>query len=800
MKKLFFFVFTFFFNHLVQADGVNLLSDRLNCSNTYSLCQSCSNNQYLFPLQKFSNNMDALEIEADNSEIINQGDYLISGDVSVRSTDNFLSADKVIISKENKSSTASGSVKYQDEDFLLAGENLKVVRQENSELNIDVSNAKYQELKTKANGKASFINKVNNIARLENSTYSFCPINNNSWFIKADQIKLDLENNRTLATNAKLVFFDVPILYLPKYSWVSSGKGSGFLSPGFNFYKESGSDSTEFQTRLPYYFDIAPDRDLLTAISYLSSRGTVIEGEYRQLLGKKTKDDGLFQIKTNYLFKDKIKKTNRWLLDSSIELEVNNNVHLSVKYNKVSDSNYYKDVLKSQTEVERLKSYVKTEFNYPPLPELKDSGKLDNEKIITVNYGRNKLNSNLNLSQKSYVLSAESEQVVNHGIPDYTKGIEASIFSRKKISESSPVIDLGIVSSKFNHKSAGKDTGIRTHAELSIANNLGSIKFFKSSQLTSNAKLGLTNYSLLNRNNENRLFGSFDLDLAFPSYKNLSLFGTSVRREIRPAISYDYTSKHNQSSIPIFDTTDTIDNILTYSTLRSGERYSGIDRFINKNDITLSLKSTYTELKKPNNTRLDFKLAQRYYGDKDAVSDALNTNFENRRKYSDVAASLDISLDDYDRLESKLLLQIDPKTFKVSKNQLGLTYKIHDRKFVSLTHKDNGSSRTLNLSGAYPISNRIHFFGGLEKSLKTGITNKQTSGIAYEDCCWSARIGHFKEAFVDNVAKYDYSTGFELVFKGLGSTDTNLRNHIETNLPEYKVSLSKENIEAKVLK
>ena len=785
---------------LVQANGINLVNDRSNCSNTYSLCQSCITNQYLFPLQKFSSNIDALEIEADNSEITNKNDYLISGNVSVRSNENFLAADEAIISKENKSLTANGSVKYQDKNLLLGGEALIVRRQENRELNVDMINANYQEIKTKANGKAYFINKVNNIAILENSTYSFCPINNISWLIKADQIELNLDNNRTRATNAKLVFFDVPILYLPKYSWVSSGKGSGFLSPGFNFYKESDADSTDFQTRLPYYFDIAPDRDLLTAISYLSSRGTVLEGTYRQLIGNKTKDDGLFQIETNYLFKDKIKKTNRWLLDSSIELEVNNNVHLSMKYNKVSDSNYFKDVLRMTTEEQRLKSYIKTELNYPPLPEIKDSGKLDDEKIITVNYGRNKLNSNPNLSQKSYVLSAESEQVVNHGVPDYTKGIEASIFSRNKINQTSPFIDLGIVSTKFNHKTVGKDTGIRTHGELSFANNLGAIKLFKSSQLSSNVKLGLTNYFLHNKNNENRLFGSFDLDLAFPSYKNLSLFGTTVRREIRPAISYDYTSKHKQSGIPIFDTTDTIDKILTYSTLRSGERYSGIDRFINENDITLSLKSTYTDLKKPKKTRLKFKLAQRYYGDKDAVSDTLNTDFENRRKYSDIAASLDISLDDYDRLESKLLLQIDPKTSEISKNQLSLTYKIHDRKYVSLTHKDDSTSRTINLSGAYPISNRIHFFGGLEKSLKTGITNKQTSGIAYEDCCWSARIGHFKEAFEDNVAKYDYSTGFELVFKGLGSTDTNLRNHIERNLPEYKVALSEANIEAQVLK
>ena len=93
--------------------------------------------------------------------------------------------------------------------------------------------------------------------------------------------------------------------------------------------------------------------------------------------------------------------------------------------------------------------------------------------------------------------------------------------------------------------------------------------------------------------------------------------------------------------------------------------------------------------------------------------------------------------------------------------------------------------------GPYPLLPPIGVLMtiGIEKSLETGITNKETTGIAYEDCCWSARIGHFKETFVNNVANYDYSTGFEVTFKGLGSSDTYLRNRIKTNLPDYKVNL-----------
>ena len=790
MKKLLVFAcFCLYFIH-VHAEGVNLFDEqKMTCSEVYFVCESCSYNEYLIPIQKLSSNSNALEIEADNSEIINKSDYLITGNVSILSSDNFLTADKVVVSNEGKSSTASGSVTFQDTNFLLKGDKIDLLKNEMDNLEVNVLNADYQDLMTMANGSASSVYKTDEIAILKNSSYSFCPVNINSWQIKAKEIRLNLTNNRAIAERANLVFFDVPILYLPKFSWVASGRGSGFLSPGFNIYKESRLNKSDFQTRIPYYFNIANDRDLLVALSYLSSRGSVFEGKYRQLLNNTNMNDGLFQIEAHYLFDDKISNSSRWLLDSSIELEMNDNAHLSMRYNKVSDSNYFEQVLRNRTSEERLKSHIKLDLNFPALHEIENSGKVDDERILITNYGRNTINNDSDLSQRSFSFSSENEQVVNNGLPKYSKGFEAAIFSRLINKSNASSIDLGLISTKFNHKTPNKTTGLRTHTEINITNYLGAIKPFSSSQITTRTGLSATNYSLDNSSNQTRLNASFDIELALPSNSETNLFGKPVNRNFRPSISYNFTSKIKQSEIPIFDTSDTINNILNYTSLRSGERYDGIDRVTNENDIVLSLSSSYTDINKPNNTRLELKAAQRFYGDKEVVSDAESVNFEKRRGYSDIAASLDYSLDDYDKLKSSLLLQLDPKTLKVNKNQISLVYKPHDRKFLSLSHKETGDGRTLNLSGAYPLNNKFHLFAGIDKSLDTGIINKETTGIAYEDCCWSARIGHFKEAFVNNVANYDYSTGFELSFKGLGSSDTYLRNRIKTNLPDYKVNL-----------
>ena len=107
-------------------------------------------------------------------------------------------------------------------------------------------------------------------------------------------------------------------------------------------------------------------------------------------------------------------------------------------------------------------------------------------------------------------------------------------------------------------------------------------------------------------------------------------------------------------------------------------------------------------------------------------------------------------------------------------------------KFSSIFEMSFYSTNSTN----YCLNNKFHLFAGIDRSITSGINNKETSGIAYEDCCWSARIGHFKETSVNNVANYNYSTGFELSFKGLGSSDTSLRNRIKTNLPDYKKKIA----------
>ena len=749
MKKFLIFIILILGHLIVNAEEVNL-----NCSPTRPLCVNCPEYQTLFPLEQFSENTGSLDIEADESEILEEK-YLLSGSVEINSESLFLSANEVEVSSSDSSILATDNVKFQDESYLITSDYLSAEREDES-LIATATNAYYQDYSAGlggANGYTEVIEKTPSSVLLTNSTYSLCPIDQNDWQIDAAQIELNLKKNRGLADNATLKFYGVPIFYTPKYSWVLSGRGSGFLTPSYSTYNESGQKNDEYSLRVPYYFNLAPDRDLLVALTYMSSRRIIYEGKYRQLISPKISadhEDSSYSIETKYLPEDKITGLKRWLVNFSEELDLSDKIHISAQYNRVSDVKYFEEIERGNADAESLKSSIK--YSY----EDKDN--------------------NLSLS-----VLTEDEQLVNAGTPVYTKALEGS-FSKTLNADQKMPIQVDLVSTRFAHDTATKESGTRTHGNLGISRELN-IYYPK---VTPRASVAITNYSLDNSPNINRTILGSGLDVDFTINNETNLFGYEVNHQISPIISYNYRAKKVQGNIPLFDSTDKYTDIISFADLTSGERYTGLDRITNANDITLSLESTYREIDAAEDDKalLSMKIAQSFYTDDEVVSDSANTNYETRKSYSDIAASIDMSLNKF-ALSSAV--QFNPDQSKIVKKENKFSYSPSSRKFISLSFIDEGTKETEKFYGAYPITDSVHIFGGLDKVTSTGITNAETAGIAYESCCWAFRLAHFKEDTSSD--KYNYSTRMELVFNGLGSTATSLKKKIERKIPGYKANL-----------
>ena len=754
MKKYLIFLVLILSHFSVYAEGV-----KLSCIPNDPACVNCPDYQTLFPLEEFSTNTDSLDIEADQSELL-EGKYLLNGNVEVNSEKLYLAADDVEVSSIDNSLLATGNVKFQDEAYLITGDLLSATRDEDKNLIATATNANYQDFgagRGGANGYTESISKTSTSVLLKNSTYSLCPVNKNDWLIDADQIELNLVKNKGVADNAIVKFYGVPIFYLPKYSWVLSGRGSGFLTPDYSSFTESGQTDNSYSLRVPYYINLAPDRDLLVALNYMSSRRFIYEGKYRQLIAPKLSsehEDSIWSLEAKFLPEDKVTSLKRWLVNFSNEMDINDKTHLSAQYYRASDSEYFKEIDRTNTNVKTLKSFLK--LTYKDVENNLSTG------ILT-----------------------EDEQVVNAGTPGYTRALEGSV-SKTLNADTKMPISLSLVSTKFSHATPTKESGLRTHGDLGVSRLLN-IDYPK---ITPKASVAITNYSLKNSPNINRtVFGS-GLDIDFTINNPSSIFGYKVNHRITPLISYNYRAKKVQGNIPIFDTEDKYTDIISFADLTSGERYSGLDRITNANDITLSLESSYRDIDALDDDKdlLNMRIAQSFYTDDEVVSATSTSNYETRKSYSDIAASIDIALGKYVITNSA---QFNPDTSKIVKKENSLSYTSNSRKFITVSLSKVGTSsgvtETEKLFGAYPVTDSIHLFGGLDKTTSTGVTNSETTGLAYESCCWAFRVAHFKE---DNSSGgFNYSTGMELVLTGLGSTSSPLKGKIEGKIPGYAAKL-----------
>ena len=416
----------------------------------------------------------------------------------------------------------------------------------------------------------------------------------------------------------------------------------------------------------------------------------------------------------------------------------------------MSDAKYFEEIARTNTDTKTLKSSLK--YSY----EDKDN-----------NF--------------SLAILTEDEQIVNAGTPAYTRALEGSVSKTINADQKMP-IQVDLISTRFAHETATKESGTRAHGVLGISRKLN----ISYPIVTPSASVTVTNYSLKNSPNINRtIFGS-GLNIDFTIKNKTNLFGYEVNHQISPLISYNYRAKKVQGNIPLFDSTDKYDDIVSFADLTSGERYTGLDRITNANDITLSLESTYRQIDALTEDKdlLSMKVAQTFFTDDEVVSDSANTNYETRKSYSDIAASIDMSINKF-TLSSAA--QFNPDQSKIVKKENTISYSPSSRKFISLSFIDEGTKETEKFYGAYPITDSIHIFGGLDKNTSTGVTNAETSGIAYESCCWAFRLAHFKEDTASD--KYNYSTRMELVFKGLGSTATSLKKKIERKIPGYTANL-----------
>lgn len=206
-----------------------------------------------------------------------------SGAVEISNDDRVLLADEVSYNQKLGIVTASGNVsllepsgevlfaEYMEiDDELKTGvvESLRILMTDNSRF--------------AANGGRRL---SENRTELVKAVYSPCEICRENpdkpplWQIRAARIIHIRDQHEIEYRDAVLEVYGVPIAYTPYFSHADPTvkRKSGFLVPNFGSSSDLGA-----RVQVPYYFAIAPDRDLTFEPIFTSKEGIVLAGQYRQ--------------------------------------------------------------------------------------------------------------------------------------------------------------------------------------------------------------------------------------------------------------------------------------------------------------------------------------------------------------------------------------------------------------------------------------------------------------------------------------------------------------------------------------
>ena len=705
----------------------------------------CFNNS-LFQNQKLLQEIDSYEIEADHSQIKDQNIFDLNGNVNILGSEFSIDASKATIDKNSNTISAHGNVQYSDLDLQLLSHKVQVFDINSSEKRFSTTESKYFYPDTKIRGNADTISGNKIITELGNATYTLCPIGNSDWLINADKIKINKISNRGEAEQVVLSFYGIPLIYTPSHSWVLKGKGSGFLAPRFGRYDDSSSsDDFNFYTEIPYYFNIAPDKDFLLTHKLLSSRGNIISGAYRQLTyPSKFYDNGKLEIEFDYLDSDEILSERRWKLNSSFQVDINPETELKFKYDRVSDQNYLKEIALQGIGQESILSFLS----------------------INHENTENKL---------AYSIYTEESQQVNNHSASYTRSPEISISKGFELVNDAN-LNLSLNSTKFKIDDKTIVNGNRTHLEATIGKSIDTLDFSFSPNLT----IYQTDYSLNKQADTSRSLYKLNIDSSLNFERELRLMDKNILQTLVPRLAYSFVPKKNQSQIPSFDSADRSNS---YTSMFDGRKYTGLDRISNLNEFTLGVESEFID-DDNGDTFLTLNAAQTFRLEDQTIDG--DGNFVKQKNKSDILTSLEFRHNSI-KLSNKLELD-SGNSSTVNKNNTEFTYLFSPKKFINVGYLDDNGDESTFLNTAIPLNNKIHFFLGTNKSLSLNKINKITAGIGYESCCWAFRLGHFKKLLGGN--DWDHTTSFEIVLKGLSSTSPNFAKTLEKEIPNYLVDFN----------
>jgi LPS-assembly protein len=582
--------------------------------------------------------------------------------------------------------------------------------------------------------------------RMSNATFTTCRPGQDDWSLEAAELELDYEREEGYADSPRLRFFGVPILGAPFASFpLENRRKSGLLTP---YYAQTTTRGLEFG--IPYYWNIAPERDLTLTPVYMGKRGLQLKNHLRYLDRRHAGE-----LKLEYLPDDRDFGDSRTGVSLQHAQSFGHRLNAHLDYNKVSDDRYFVD----------LASQVK-QVSLTNLPQ-------DGVLAYSGSFGRAPYSLQGRV-QRFQTLQDPLAPIVPpyHRVPQL--GFSTVINGFGGLFDSA----LPFEYARFTHPTLVE--GSRT----SFSPTLAAPFVFPSWYLTPRAGVRHAAYSLspLSASRSPELsvpWLSVDSGVTFE--RDARWFGESLTQTLEPRLFYVYAPYREQSHIPLFDTALADFN---YPQLFTENRFVGGDRFGDADQATLALTSRFLQANGQEVFRAT--VGQRYYFQDERVR--LTTGSPLRQSAeSDVLAAVSGRLFRYwtfDAATQYNRLAQQPERYSIS-----VRYAPEIAKVLNASYRYNRGEniRQIDLSAQWPVHAGWYAVGRYNYSLLDRRLLEGLAGVEYNAGCWVFRGVVQRIQAAAQVSST--AVVFQLEFNGIGQIGTDQAVELlKRNVPGYSVT------------
>jgi LPS-assembly protein len=583
-------------------------------------------------------------------------------------------------------------------------------------------------------------------------TYSTCEGPNPDWYLKADTLRLDSGRDVGQAGKTVVYFKGVPILGTPAMSFSLSGaRRSGWLPPVPGFGSKGGAE-----LMVPYYFNIAPNRDLTLYPRLISTRGLQM-GATARYLGETAAGTYSGETHAELLVHDRLTNTDRWLINSVHAQALAPHWSYGWNVRAASDDEYTSDFSKSiSSSAERqllreLRSDYQTPYwslaarvqNYQVLQDPAAAGNpalavprpYDRMPQINYHYGR------YDLSGFDVVVDAEATRFWH---PDLIRGNRAVLFPQ--------------VSYPFVRPGYFITPKLMVHASKYQLDGAGNTPAPGPDSLT-------------------RVVPTFSLDSGLIFERDSKLFGRAITQTLEPRLFYVRTPFKDQSQFPNFDTAEAGFN---FAQIFTENRFIGQDRIADANQVTAALVSRYIE--SSGAERLRLALGQRFYFGQQRVQLDPTATFNQSR--SDVLLAAGGRVSDAWSFDSAI--QYNASNRSVFSSNYGVQWLAGPKKVVNAEYRyQRDSFKNVDMSSQWPLSLRWFGVGRVSYSLRDRKLLESLVGLEYKADCWVFRMG--AQRFVTAAQRTSTNMFFSLELNGLASNigPGNALETLSKSIPGY---------------